>query len=120
LLNYGRIFFRTRLVPGTQAKWLATLGATMVSIDKEFVTPDKPIYIENSNEDSITERIGAVLLKWGCTISPRTLYERHREFMEEICVRLEAYYALQVRTGAAVPGDWQDLFYNRAIVITSK
>ncbi|WP_233886334.1 hypothetical protein [Paraburkholderia flagellata] len=119
LLTYGRTCFRTRLVKGTQARWLGTLGGSMVSLSKSFVLPDKPIYVDNDNSGSNTDRIEKAIAKRGCTILARTLNERHREFVGEIRPRLEAYRAAQLQANATPPADWQDLFYNAVIVVTA-
>jgi hypothetical protein len=115
--TYRKNCFRTRLISGTQAKWLGMLGATMVSIYKTLVGPDKPIYIENSSSDSVTKQIEAFLQKRGCTILPRTLYENYRQFVEETRPRVEVYNAVQVQTGATPPVDTQDIFYNSSIAV---
>ena len=120
LLDYRQICFRSRLVEGTQAKWMGMLGASIISLGKILVSPEKPIYVENNNAGSATEQVAALLLERGCTITPRTLYESYREFVEKICPRLRKYHAAQIRTGAAPPADCQDLFYNATIVLTSE
>lgn len=115
LQTYGQNCFRTRLVSGTQGKWLGMLGATLMRIRRRVLQPDETIYSEEGSGDSNSKKIAAFLLARGFTVQPRTLYEHYRDLIDDIEPKVAAYCKMQNKINAVPCALSRDCFYESSL-----
>lgn len=120
LVNFGNIWKRSRMITKTQGKWIGMLGASMVHIYKTNIMPESPIYVENNNEGSVTQKISEKLCRNGCSVSARTVYESHQFLAKHIRPRLEHYYATQHKLAGVLPSMLPDIAYDISVIATKE
>lgn len=71
----------------------------------------KPIYNAIDNNRTITDNISISLRDQGFSINSQGLYKCHRKFAKKTYRIVQAYYATLGEAGAALPAQYDDLFF---------
>lgn len=102
---------RVRVFQGSLASWTGMLCAGLVEVLDGIEDRKKPIFAADFNEGSQTERVADAMARRGYGITPRSIYERHRDFKETVLRAVTTYYRIQLGVDVAAPPDLNDATY---------
>ena len=109
-LNSYAIRFRT--FQGSLASWTGMLCGGAVEVLHHRQDRKPAIYAGEFNEGSLTDKIHKGMSARGFEITPRAIYDRHRDFKETILRTVGIYYHMQQAQNVAIPPDLCDLTYD--------
>lgn len=103
---------RFRAFQGSLASWVGMLGGGCVEVLNRIGEEKTPIFVAESNGNTLTERIRKGLSTRGIEITARAIYDRHRDFKESTLRIVEHYYNMQLAANIALPPEMGDLIYD--------
>ena len=102
---------RFRAFPGTLASWVGMLCGGGVEVLHCLQDKKNPIYAAEFNEGTLTQYISDGMKSRGFDITPRAIYERHRDFKETTFKAVSIYYQMKLVENVAIPPDVKDITY---------
>ena len=102
---------RFRVFQGSLASWVGMLCGGTVEILQQSQDKKTPIFTGEFNEGTSTQEVYEQMSKRGFEITPRAIYDRHRDFKETALRAVTIYYKMKLFENGALPPDVKDLTY---------
>lgn len=102
---------RFRVFQGSLASWVGMLCGATVEVLQQSQDKKTPIFTGEFNQGTLTEEVYAHMSKRGVEMTPRAIYDRHRDFKETALRAVAIYYKMKLADNVALPPDIKDLTY---------
>lgn len=107
----GQYATRIRTFQGTLASWTGMLCGGYIDILHWSGDGRAPIYTGEFNDGSLTDRLSRTMSRRGFALTPRSIYERHRDFKDTVLKAVTQYHQSKLMENVALPPDAIDIAY---------